>query len=102
MNKTLSYIGLCRKAGRLVIGAELTVEAIRVGKIKSAFTAKDASDNTVKRIKDACAYRSIPYKPIPYTKEQLGAALGKESAAAVGVTDDSFAAMIANSFDVKD
>lgn len=100
MDKTLSYVGLCKKAGRLVTGTDMTTEAIRAGKIKAAFTAKDASANTVKRISDGCSYRSIPYSPLPFTCAQLGRATGKDGGiAAIGVTDEGFAEMIIKTLD---
>ena len=95
MDKTLSYIGLCQKAGKLVCGTELATEAIRAGKVKAAFTASDASDNTVKRISDGCRYRNIPYASLPFTREQLGKAAGKSGGtASAAVTDGNFADMI--------
>ncbi len=95
MDKALSYFGLCKKAGKLVCGTELTTEAIRAGKVKAAFTASDASANTKKRISDGCAYRSIPYASLPFTCEQLGGAAGKSGGiASVGVIDGGFADMI--------
>ena len=98
MDKTLSYIGLCRKAGKLVCGTELSPEAIRAGKVKAALTASDASANTVKRIKDGCSYRSIPYVSLPFTCEQLGKATGKSGGiASVAVTDGNFAELILKS-----
>lgn len=102
MDKTLSYIGLCKKAGKLICGTELATEAIRAGKVKAAFTASDALANTVKRIKDGCAYRNIPYSSLPFTCEQLGKAVGKPGGiASAAVTDGSFAKMISDSFDKK-
>lgn len=98
MDKTLSYFGLCRKAGKLVCGTDLSTEAIRAGKVKAAFTASDASANTVKRISDGCSYRNIPYSSLPFTCEQLGKATGNSGGtASAAVTDASFADMILKS-----
>ena len=95
MDKTLSYVGLCKKAGKLVCGTDMTTEAIRAGKIKAAFTASDASANTVKQISDGCSYRNITYRTLPFTCAELGAAIGKDgNIAVVGVTDEGFAGMI--------
>jgi len=97
-DKTLSCIGLCKKAGRLISGTELTAEAIRGGKIKAAFTSLDASKNTVKRISDCCSYRGVRYIQLPHTSDQIGRALGRESGiASFGVTDEGFADMIIRS-----
>ena len=97
-DKTLSYLGLCKKAGKLVCGTDMTTEAIRAGKAKAAFTASDASANTVKRISDGCSYRNIPYFSLPFTCEQIGKAAGKSGgAASVGVLDENFAGMIIKS-----
>ena len=94
-DKILSYLGLCRKAGKLVCGTALTTDAIRHGKIVLAVTSSDASENTVKRISDACGYRSVEYASLPCTCVQLGAALGQSgTTAAAGITEQSFADMI--------
>ncbi|MBO4422745.1 MAG: ribosomal L7Ae/L30e/S12e/Gadd45 family protein, partial [Clostridia bacterium] len=94
MDKTLSYLGLCKKAGKLVSGTDMTVEAIREGRIRLALTSSDASGNTCKRIKDACAYRNVPYASLPYDRIRISDALGNSgSTAAVGITDGGFAAM---------
>ena len=99
-DKILSYLGLCRKAGKLVCGTALTTDAIRHGKIVLAVTSSDASENTVKRISDGCSYRNIPYFPLPFTCERLGKAAGKSGGiASVGVLDGNFAGMIIKSLD---
>lgn len=100
MEKTLSYIGLCKKSGKLVAGTDLTTEAIRAGKVRAAFTSSDASANTVKRISDGCGYRNLQYASLPFTSEQLGGAIGKSGGiASIGITDGSFAEMILKSLD---
>ncbi len=94
-NKILSYLGLCRKAGKLVCGTALTVDAIRRNKAVLAITCSDASDNTKKRVSDACSYRSVDYASLPCTCAELGAALGQSgTTAAAGITDKSFSDMI--------
>ena len=90
-DRILSCVGLCRKAGKLIVGTELTVEAIRGGKIKLALLSSDASRNTEKRI---CSYRQAELIRLPYTSEALGAAVGKASTASAGITDVGFAEMI--------
>ena len=98
MDKTLSYIGLCRKAGKIVLGTDMTADAVRDGKIKLALLSSDASKNTVKRITDCCAYRGVKLVTLPFTNAQIGHATGKSSTAAAGITDDNFAALILKSF----
>lgn len=93
-DRILSCVGLCRKAGKLIAGTELTVEAIRGGKIKLALLSSDASRNTEKRIGDCCSYRHVELIRLPYTSEALGAAVGKASTASAGITDVGFAEMI--------
>ncbi len=97
MSKTLSYIGLCRKAGKLVPGTQLATEAVRAGKAVMCVLSCDASDNTAKRIKDSCSYHGVGCVVLRSTSEELGSALGRESIAAAAVTDPGFAEMIKRS-----
>ena len=96
MDKILSYVGLCRKAGKLIPGTAQATDAIRSGKAVMSLLSSDASDNTVKRISDCSRYRGVECVTLPFTSEQLGAAIGKESIAAAAVTDTRFAEMIKN------
>ena len=94
-DKILSYLGLCRKAGKLICGTELATDAIRHNKAVMAFTAADASDNTKKRIEDGCKYRNVGYAVLPFTCAQVGAAVGKSGGiAAAVITEQNFADMI--------
>lgn len=94
-DKILSYLGLCRKAGKLVCGTDPATDAIRHNKAVLALTASDASDNTKKRIGDACRYRGIDCAALPFTCQQAGAAVGKSGRiASYAITDPNFADMI--------
>ena len=87
----LGAIGLCRKAGGVVIGTDAVCEALR-GKSKpfGVFAANDNSGNTDKKLRDKCATYEVPLRVIPASGEQLAHALGKGAkTAAVAVTDEN-------------
>ena len=91
-DKFLSYIGISKKAGRIVTGTELTCEAIRNGKIKLAILASDASANTEKRLRNCCEYYGVRFAKCGFTAETLGRAVGSRgSVASVGLTDEGLA-----------
>lgn len=99
-NKTLSYIGLCKKAGKLTQGSALTVEALRAGKVRLAVLSSDCSNNTEKRVSDCCSYRNIKCIKLPYTMEQLGKALGSSgNVSAAGITDEGLSLKISSSLE---
>ncbi len=96
MNKRLiSTVGLCRRAGKTVIGSDLVVKAVRGGECKIVLLASDASENTKKRITDKCATYKTRLVPIPLTAEELGLAVGKSNGVAtVGITDESLSVAV--------
>ena len=87
----LGAIGLCRKAGKAVIGTDAVCEALR-GKKKpcGVFTANDNSPNTDKRLRDKCKTYGVPLSVLPADGEELARAVGKGAkTAAVAVTDEN-------------
>ena len=91
-DKFLSYIGISKKAGRTVIGTELTCEAVRKGKIRLAVLASDASTNTEKRLRNCCEYYGVRFVKCGFTSEMLGKAVGSRGkVASVGFTDEGLA-----------
>ena len=93
--KALSMIGLCKKAGRLVSGAPIVVDAIRDGKLHLVIYASGASVNSVKRITDKAKSYETEALAIDISPEELGHAIGKVGAvAAVGIADSGFAEAI--------
>ena len=83
-------MGLAMKAGKLVSGEEGCEKTIRGGKAFLVITAEDASENTVKKFKNACEYRNVPFFRFGH-KEALGRLLGKEVRSVITVTDSGFA-----------
>lgn len=85
----LSTLGLCKRAGGLVIGTPMVCEAMKDKKkgVLAVLEAENTSDNTHDKLTSKCAYYSVPHYRIPVTTEALGHTVGKTGAvAAVGVT----------------
>lgn len=91
--KLLSSLGLCARAGAVVIGVPLICTAMKKGGAKApktVFEASDSSDNTHKRISDRCAFYGVKQIRLGCDGMALAAALGKSSpVAAVAVTDEN-------------
>jgi len=89
----LNLAGLSKKAGRLVIGTDKVCDDVRGGgKIRLVAAAEDISENTGKRLADCCSWHGVQLEKCPFTSEQLGAAVGRESGiACAGFTDEGFA-----------
>ena len=92
--KILSLLGIARKAGKTVLGTDMTVESIRKksSSVKVILLASDASQNTVKRIKNTSDYYGVHLTELSADKLQLSALMGQGSELSViGVTDSGFA-----------
>ena len=88
-NKFLSFLGLTARAGKIITGEEMVVKGIQQGKIYLVIVAKDASDNTRKKISDKCNFYQIPYKEA-FERDLLGDAIGKASRVVIGISDKGF------------
>ncbi len=88
-NKTLSLLGLASKAGKVISGSEVVIKAIQKNQVYLVLIAKDASENTKKKIIDKCTYYNVTHK-ITYNSDELGKSIGKESRKVVAITDRGF------------
>lgn len=91
MSKALGYLGLSRRAGRLEIGEDGTLAAIRTRKAKAVFLAEDAAENSRRRTSRLADEHHIPCLVLPVTKEALGKALGRDVVAMAAVCDEGLA-----------
>ena len=89
--RTLKFLGLMRRANALQVGENNAGEAVRAGKAKLLLLAADASDNAKKRAESFTGGRSCLLLPLPFTKEELGDALGQGGCSMAAVTDLGFA-----------
>lgn len=90
MNKMMSMLGLCQKAGKLKSGEFASETAVKSGDAWLVIIAGDASNNTKKKFKDMCSFYETDC--IEYgTKEGLAAAIGKEERSSLAICDEGFA-----------
>ncbi len=94
--KILSLIGLARRAGSVKIGTELALtEAKKKPQSVLIVTASDASERTVKQVRDKCAASGARLLTLAADKYSLAHACGSGAAAsAVSVTSAGLIAEI--------
>ncbi len=95
--KLLSTLGLCRRAGKLIFGVPMIVEAMRKGKKtpQIVLEASDTSEVTHKKITDKTTYYKVRTVRLNCDGATLASALGKTSSlAAVAVCDSDMVKMI--------
>ena len=97
--KLLGFIGLCRGAGKAVLGTDMVCELLRKISEKRKIEdndgilvveASDTSENTHKKISDKCVYYNVKHIRLRSTSEILGKAVGKRAVAAVAIADKNF------------
>ena len=79
MDKALNYLALARKAGRLELGEEPVGAAARAQHARLVIVASDAGDHTWRRAKSFVAGTTQLCLQLSYTKDDLGAAIGRSS-----------------------
>lgn len=88
-------IGLAMRAGKVAIGTDLVIRAMRErgkGAARLVLISNSASDSTKKKICFKCEFYKIPVMELVMDSSELGSLLGKLYApAAIAITDDSFA-----------
>lgn len=92
MTKALAYIGIAKKAGKLVSGTDMVCDTLRRGGKLPVFAASDVSDGTRKKLSDKCAFYGAELVTLDITSQELAHGIGKTGAvAAVYVNDDGLA-----------
>ena len=100
MNKVLSFLGLTRKSGNIVIGYNKNMEAVKVGKIKLLIVSPGAAQNTRDKFKGYSERYHVAYIE-DFTPDELGYALGYEGIAVVGVSDRNMARKLKEQYNSK-
>ena len=90
----LHLLGLARKGGRIEVGEEPAGGACRARKCKLLILASDAAENTVRRAEHFAEAGNTLCVRTPFTKGELGFAVGRESCAMAALTDAGLAASL--------
>ncbi len=93
-------LGLARRAGAVVLGAEAAREAVRRGDAALVILAADAAPGQVGKIERLLSHGSVPWRRAG-TRAELGAALGAPPMTAVGVTRTGFATRLLEELDAE-
>lgn len=85
--RILSLLGLALRGGNLAVGEEPVETAARAKDARVLLLAADAADNTRRRAEHFAEAGQCLWLRAPFTKEELGRALGRTSVAIAAVTD---------------
>ena len=99
MDKALNYLALARKAGRIELGEEPVGGAARAQHARLVVVASDASPHTWRRALSFVAGTQQICIKVPFTKDELGQALGRSSLAIAALTDPALALAFVKALD---
>ncbi len=94
-SNALSLLGLALRGNNLAVGEEPVKEACRTRRARLVMSAADAAQNSIDRAGRMAELGGVPWVRIPWDKEALGSALGRNTCAVAALTDRGLAAAFA-------
>ena len=88
--RALELLGLAARAGAIVTGTEAVRAAVRDNEIHRVILAEDAAPGQQGKLRPLLEARRVPFHSV-FTRNELGAAIGRDAISAVGITDAGFA-----------
>ena len=88
-NQVMSFLGLCMRAGRIISGQEACVDLIRQEEAALVLMDGGASENTRKRLTDACHSHGVTLYEL--SQGSLGHAIGKKGRMVIALRADGMA-----------
>jgi len=92
MEKSINFLGLIKKAGKLEIGAKSVKAAVKAGKAKLILSAADAAQDSMKQAKKAAELGKVQHVILPFEKVDIGSMIGRGLPGMLAITDAGFAA----------
>lgn len=92
MRDLLKFLGLARRAGKLVMGDKAVADAARSAVV--ICTAEDLAQGSLKRAEKAAERGNVRIITLPYSKEEIGRALGRSTCGILALTDEGFARQV--------
>lgn len=93
--KALGLLGLALRGNNLAVGELPVGDACAAHRARLVLHAADAADNTVRRASREAQRAGVEVVALSCSKEELGAALGRNSCAVLALTDKGLAAAVA-------
>lgn len=93
MDKLLSALSLCRKAGALVMGFDAVAQSAKDGKAKTVLLAADLAPGSSKKALRFCEDAGMKAQLLPLTQQQLLAIVPKKTGV-FAVTDKGLAQLV--------
>lgn len=94
MNYKIKFFNLftmCIKAGKLLKGFDISMDAVKSGDVFLVMTASDISPKTLKEVRFVCEKnKSVKMAELPFSIDELSMSIGKK-AGVVAVSDKGFA-----------
>ena len=88
--KLLGLLGICRKAGRLLLGRDVVAEALAKGQLRLLLLTQDLSRRSIQAAAVPAKNKSVPVLPVPLTMDEICSLTGKSSGI-LGITDQGLA-----------
>ena len=91
---TLNLLGLARRGGNLAIGEEPVSDVCQQHKARVVFLASDSGDTISRRAQRMAESGNAPLVTLPWSKAELGSALGRATCAIAALTDQGLASAV--------
>lgn len=91
---TLNLLGLARRGGNLALGEEPVSDVCQQHKARVVFLACDAGDTICRRAGRMAESGNAPLVTLPWSKEEVGSALGRSTCALLALTDQGLASTV--------
>ena len=88
-NRLFGFLGLCKKAGKLVFGFDMTVEAMQKKTAAAVLLSSDCAERTARNIKRIAEENGTEICLLPLTMDEIGYAVAKR-AGVLAVCDSGF------------
>ena len=102
MDNILRLVGLAKRGGNLEAGEEPVGAAARARDARVILVASDAAENTCRRVRHFADAGQCIWLSVPYTKDEMGASIGRTSCAMLAITDIGLASAIVSKLAEKD
>lgn len=91
---TLNLLGLARRGGNLALGEEPVGDICQQHRARVVFLARDAGDTICRRAARMAESGNAPLVTLPWSKEEVGSALGRSTCALLALTDQGLASTV--------